>query len=59
MPIALVPKLRDLLQVAEEYNVGEQNSRIRLEVEQHHFVKPAEWLFGLTQLALVSLKLLR
>src|ERR1700721_2528147 len=37
MLIELVPRLRDLLDVAAEYNAGMHNSMARLEVEQHNF----------------------
>jgi hypothetical protein len=37
MPIKLVPRLKDLLDVAADYNAGLHNTKARLEVEQYNF----------------------
>ena len=37
MPIELVPRLKDLLDVAADYNAGLHNTKARLEVEQYNF----------------------
>jgi hypothetical protein len=37
MPIKLVPRLKDLLDVAANYNTGLHNTKARLEVKQYNF----------------------